>query len=345
MRYCCEQVRELLSERGYKMDSRRDVTEAAILKVGPSPSVVRLTRQISLDEREISAPSVVGIAPDLPPVTDAYLDYDITVKDQDGNTVPGFSVSAVVMPWHLTEPSWRDLETLLSRYPTTAKDKLRDRVEQGVARLLGKVTPASAMTDSNGVATFRYWAIHICGGDTDPAADVIRFSLPGVKPPELDAFVRVGIAGMVEIPDHPDDGIVRSPNIRGSYVQSALLEISRRIGREWMGARRPPAYPSYPKYLTINDASLRWGGLFPPHLNHRFGGAVDIRPISTDGEPAKVGGPNYDHDGNVRLVGILVKSRATEIRFADNIPGVTAVDASHDNHLHVSWLRNPAEPW
>ena len=80
-------------------------------------------------------------------------------------------------------------------------------------------------------------------------------------------------------------------------------------------------------------------------MTHRFGGTVDIRPIGTKKGSVKVGDAHYHRNWTGAIINALSRSGATEIRFADNLPGVTRVDSSHKNHIHVSWLLKPSEPW
>jgi hypothetical protein len=145
---------------------------------------------------------------------------------------------------------------------------------------------------------------------------------------------------MASIPVDLADGI----NVTGSYfVQPPLIGGLRAVGQAWRDTPKVPN--SIPNYFTITDGSYRWGGLKPPHLSHRFGGTIDVRPISTDGQPTRVGAANYHRDGTSTLARYFRWSGATEVRFADALPDVTVVDPSHKDHLHVSWLKAPAEPW
>src|SRR5690606_32007139 len=101
----------------------------------------------------------------------------------------------------------------------------------------------------------------------------------------------------------------------------------------------------WPQPLTITAGNLRWGGLYPPHFTHRRGASLDLRPMSTDGNPTWCStngecGANYDRQQTIRLVKILKAAGAVKIYFND--PETFAYGAQplsgHHNHLHVTWL-------
>ncbi len=143
------------------------------------------------------------------------------------------------------------------------------------------------------------------------------------------------------------DDVALGPGLVGRYLFPQLNQLLLKIGRAWKDSTGTITIqlPKYPRHVTITGASMKWGGLNPPHLAHRFGGAVDLRPISTDGEPTEVGASNYHRPGNETLVRILTQAEPppTQIIFGDKINGVTLVREDHKNHLHVSWLQRPSE--
>lgn len=326
------------------MQTKESAVNTVVFREDLSSLRATLSWHVEIDDLETGYARPTGMDM-LPPLTDAYADLVLTITDQEGRPVSGFPVSATAGPHHLVDASWRDKETLLSRFPSKARERLRAKIDEGRVRLIGRVRPGSATTGPNGKAEFRYQAIHVCGDKTQPAADKVILRAPGAEPEEHSVILKIGMPGLAALTEDPANGVSLKPGIVGRHVHPRLADVITQIGRAWKNLPRPPGYPNYPNSITITDASLKWGGLNPPHLTHRFGGTMDLRPISTDGKPTNVDAPNYHRRGSEALVQILSKSGTTQIRFADNIPGVTHVDASHSDHLHVSWLSDPVEPW
>ena len=273
------------------------------------------------------------------PANGNSLDITITLKYQDGRPASGIRIDATSEPNTLTSSGWRTIDGLSRRWPSRSASKLRERYNQGLIRLGAKLNNSTIHTDANGQAKFTCQAWHVCGNESQPASDKITFHY-GNKADQT--IVKCGV-NLNEIPHIPTAGLARKPGIEGIYALPDLVNLLKLIGEVWKKVEGKPQ--GMLDYIVITEASLKWGGLIPPHLTHRFGGTVDIRPISSNGAPTSVGASNYHRAGNQVLVNILRRSGATEIRFADNLDGVSKVDASHKNHLHVSWLRSPAEPW
>jgi hypothetical protein len=74
-------------------------------------------------------------------------------------------------------------------------------------------------------------------------------------------------------------------------------------------------------------------------MTRRFGGTADVRPIGTQDGPVQVGDPHYHRKSKGIIIDLLRQTNATAIRFADNLPGVTAVDPTHRNHIHLTSCR------
>jgi hypothetical protein len=202
-----------------------------------------------------------------------------------------------------------------------------------------RVTPASAVTDASGNAKFQLDSFHICGNEGSPASDeVISTSEAGTT----RDVIKSAVSNMVPLADNPAGGLT-SEGLVGRHFQNALIPVLQSLGSAWQRVGNKP--PGMPNFLVVTGASMRWGGLNPPHMTHRFGGTADIRPIGTATGPVSVGGANYHREATGILVDMMKRTGATEIRFADNLPGVTNVDGSHRDHIHVSWLTSPAEPW
>lgn len=90
--------------------------------------------------------------------------------------------------------------------------------------------------------------------------------------------------------------------------------------------------------LQIGDISYSDGKVMSPHVSHRRGIDVDIRPIRKDSKnlPVSIGDPQYDQKRTKAVVEIIKKYTLTSsILFNDTaIAGVTYA-SGHHNHLHV----------
>lgn len=274
----------------------------------------------------------------LVPAAAASVTITIVLADQSGRPAPGVTVNASCRPETLTGVEWRTVDGLVRRWPANSATKLRERIQQGLIRLSGKLDKTSTSTDTDGRASFTIGAWHVCGNESLCGSDRLSLSWRGGS---TDVVLRCGMPNMQAVPNEPGNGMIVTGN--GYFVQSGLIGTLRAIGQAW---RDTPGKPTgMPSHYVITDGSLRWGGLTPPHMTHRFGGAIDARPISTDGQPTNVGATNYSREGTQILIDYLHQTGASEIRFADPLPHVTVVDASHSNHLHASWLQSPTEPW
>jgi hypothetical protein len=269
---------------------------------------------------------------------ESSLAWTLTLQYPDGKPAVGVRVTASRRAETLTGANWRTVDGLVARWPASSAQKLRERIEQELVRLGARLDKNSAVTNANGEVTFTIGAWHVCGDESLCGSDRITLSWPDGS---LPIVLRCGVPGMVAVPNEPSNGLIVTGN--NYFVRPVLVEILRAIGQAWRDTTGKPS--GMPDHFAVTDASIRWGGLKPPHLTHRFGAAVDVRPISTDGRPTSVGAANYSRDGTKVLIDYFHQAGATEIRFADNLPYVTAVDATHADHLHVSWLTNPAEPW
>lgn len=265
----------------------------------------------------------------------------LTLTYSDGRPAAGVPVSARARAHSLTGSGWRTINGLAQRWPTKSGRTLRQRHSQGIIRLGAKLDSSGVNTDAGGKAVFTCQSWHVCGNESQPAQDKITLSYGNNQSAEF--IVACGVGGLVVIPSNSSQGLITKPGISGKYLHPTVVQALQAVGSAWKDVQGKPA--GMPGHITVTDASLRWGGLTPPHLSHRFGGTVDIRPISTDGNPTRVGAANYSKQGTTILINFLSQTGATEIRFADNITGVTRVDSSHSNHIHASWLTRPAEPW
>jgi hypothetical protein len=271
------------------------------------------------------------------PANGASVQFTITISYTDGRPVPGTRVTCASRPSSLTGGEWRTSEGLARRFTNAAR--IKQLISAHQVRLGVRVTPPSAVTDANGKAVFQLDSFHVCGNEGTPAADEITAtSTAGVS----SAIVKSAVDGLQALVEDRAGGLI-THGLVGRHLHPQVIEILKAIGQAWQRVGGKP--PGMPNFITVTAASLRWGGLNPPHMTHRFGGTADVRPIGAKEGEVSVGDPHYHRDGTAILVDLMRQSNASQIRFADNLPGVTHVDASHKNHIHVSWLKNPTEPW
>lgn len=282
--------------------------------------------------------SVKGNTATLHPANGNSVKLTITLKYNDGRPAPGISVSCWSVPKTLTSNDWRDVNRLSPRFGTGAST-IRNRVSQGVVRLISRITPSRTHTNTNGQASFKIDSFHICGNASQPASDTI---IVESRAGRSTYIVKSAVKGLVPLTDDESGGLTTS-GLVGRHLHPQVISVLKNIGGAWKSVANKPS--GMPNYITITGASMKWGGLNPPHMTHRFGGTADIRPIGTKSGPVSVGDSHYHKKGTSIIIDFLKQTGATEIRFADNLPGVTKVDSSHKNHIHASWLRNPNEPW
>jgi len=272
------------------------------------------------------------------PANGASAQFTVTITYTDGRPVPGQTVACASRPSSLTGTEWRTKEGLAPRFGHSAA-RVRQLLSQGQVRLGVRVTPPNAMTDANGKAVFRLDSFHVCGNEGTPAADEITAtSAAGVN----RGIVKSAVEGLAALVDDRNGGLA-TDGLVGRHLHPQVIQILKSVGQAWQRVEGKPE--GTPNFITITGASLRWGGLNPPHMTHRFGGTADVRPIGTREGPVSVGDSHYNRDATKILVDFLHQTKASEIRFADDLPGVTKIDPSHKNHIHVSWLQNPTEPW
>ncbi len=262
-----------------------------------------------------------------------WAEVGVTIK-RGNRPAPGISVDFSVAAIRPTN-GWRDVNEVAKRMRGNAK-KFRNRVSTGRIRLLGTMAPATAVTDSNGVASSRYTVSNIGGNQNKMALErIVMSSRAGVSRHDI-------IIGydFVDVPTVK--GGLRIVGATGRHCQTGLSEFLTNLGKA-------VAKAGWPQPVTITAASLRWGGLYPPHLSHQHGGTFDLRPMSKDGKPTwcKTDGKhkkNYDRKKTKLLIRALNESGATKLYFNDP---KTATDGAsplggHDNHIHVSWIPSTA---
>lgn len=274
----------------------------------------------------------------LPPTAASSITWTIRLGDQAGNPASGVMVNASRQAETLRGAEWRTVNGLVSRWPAASAQKLRERIQSGLVRLEATFEKSSVSTNAAGDASFVVKAWHVCGNENLCGSDRIALSWNGGS---TEIVLRCGVPNLGAIPSEQHNGFIATGG--GYFVQSPIVNALRAVGVAWRDTAGKPV--GMPNYFAVTDGSIRWGGLSPPHMTHRFGGAIDGRPISTDGQPTRVGASNYSREGTRILLNYFHQTGASEIRFADTLPDVTVPDASHNDHFHVSWLTNPLEPW
>ncbi len=244
--------------------------------------------------------------------------------------VPGISVDFSVSAIRPTN-GWRDVNEVAKRMRGNAK-KFRNRVSTGRIKLLGIMSPTTAITDENGVVTSKYVVSNVGGnGNTMALERITLSSQAGVSRHDI----LIGY-DLVDVPTV--NGGLRIVGATGRHCQRSLSEFLDKLGQAVANAK-------WPQPVTVTAASLRWGGLYPPHLSHQHGGTLDLRPMSIDGKPTwcKTSGKhksNYDRKRTKILIQALIKGGATRLYFND--PQMARHGASslqgHDHHIHVSWI-------
>lgn len=282
--------------------------------------------------------SMIGNTFSLPPSNGNKVRITATARTSNGKPKPNVLVACWSEPLYLTDLKWRDKNKFSARFGRSSS-KMSQRIDQGLVRLKTKITPPRIKTDRNGKATFILENFHICGNEGKPASDKIY-----VKSiyNQVEHIVKSELGGLKELKDNKSGGVMTSGLI-GRHLQPDLIKVIGVIGNAWTRVGGKPS--GMPNYVTITGASMKWGGLNPPHFTHRFGGAIDMRPIGTKSGRVSAGDAHYHQGATAILIDFLKRTGATKIIFAENLPGVTKVDSSHKDHIHASWLKKPDEPW
>ena len=267
----------------------------------------------------------------LQPDGQSKFEYKIKLVDENGkplvNTIVNFSVEAI-------NPlsGWRDIEEIAKKYGSSA-DKVKQRIRNGNIKLIGIVQPKSVKTDNQGYAQTIYTVSDIGSNENEKAREKIiakynnKFS---------ENILEIGYNDLIPLP--VIDGALRIGDVTGKYIQKDVGQLLLNMGNKIKNEK-------WSQPLTITAGTLKWGGLYPPHFEHRRGGSIDFRPMSTDGNPTYCNtdgsfAANYDREKTMQLLKIFNESGAKEIFFNDPEAkkyGAKAL-AGHHNHLHVSWL-------
>ena len=229
----------------------------------------------------------------------------ITVTDDHGTPAPGQRVRfelTYVQPKGL----WRTPAGLRELYDDTGGDgaKAEKLAKNGTIRLLGTLTPSIVTTDRDGVATATYRTSHIASdlSQQDRGKEKVTAQLDNGYTRSLR--LKIGWTGLRRITDVA--GGLRVIGATGTYVHPQLHKFLQNLGNQIVQRQWPHA-------VTVTAASLRWGGQYPPHFSHKHGLTLDLRPMSTDGNPtwAKRDGTahvNYDKVRTQELIRDLKSS-------------------------------------
>jgi hypothetical protein len=308
-----------------------------------STNVLAYTSCVIPSADEVSERDHVEMTAEVPmlaPTRDNSVIVTLTLKDnKSGAPIVGRRVSVHTVPESLSGADWRTVDGLAVRWPEKSAAILRQRVSQGLVRLKSALDKESGVTDSTGTFAVRVYAWHVCGPEAVPATDKVIFEYGNGSVAHL---VRCGM-NLVEMTREVAWKVQLSPRATGRFVQPGVIDRLKKIGPQWDDVEDGPPSTDFP--IVISEASIRWGGLTPPHLTHRFGGTLDFRVPSGDGGPSSPSSANYDRRGVEWLCWLCKSQGATEIRFADAVPGVTTIDPTHADHLHVSFLKDPVEHW
>lgn len=286
------------------------------------------------------APAPAPVAHGVPPDGRTVVAWRIQVEDAAGRPCAGVPVDFAVTPVRPLD-EWRSPDALAPRFRTAAP-AARAAMARGEIRLVGDFAARTVHTDAEGVAVGTYRVSDVAGEQEEIAVERLDAVAGDLR---ATVLAEIGWPDLADI--EPVDGGLRLVTLR-RWAHHDVVAWLRTLG-DAVAARR------WPHPVSITSGSFRWGGLYPPHLSHRRGGHLDIRPMSRDGQPTwcrpdGTCAPNYDRARTLALVALLASSRPTELFFndPDAAPAGAVPHPGHDNHVHVSWelpgylIRTPA---
>jgi hypothetical protein len=101
-----------------------------------------------------------------------------------------------------------------------------------------------------------------------------------------------------------DGGVGFVTNNRGAngefqFGQQSSIDAAVTVAATWDGL-----HPNHP--FSIGQISKQGGGPFPPHLSHRLGVDIDVRPMRKDGqnEPVTIDDAEYDRAQTTELINL-----------------------------------------
>lgn len=305
------------------------MTKRAVEKLTVSSLGFRASNLETLQDKDIS-PLANGA---LPPDGASTGTWPVKVVDSNGTAVPGVTVNFTVS-FVRPNQDWRTRQGIVNLYSANNGNgaKAGQKVDNGQIRPLCTLNRSSVVTDASGIAEVEIRASHI-GTDfaqTARAQEKVVASIPGGS---IELLIDIGYTGLVAVPTVAN-GLVIS-GARGTYVHSQIGDFLQKLGNAVVNA-------NWPHPIVITAASLRFGGLYPPHFTHKLGVTLDIRPMSTDGQQtwAKQDGTkaaNYDFSRTRAVIKVLKDSEAPIVIFNGKDAGGEVL-AGHDDHIHVSWV-------
>lgn len=139
----------------------------------------------------------------------------------------------------------------------------------------------------------------------------------------------------IELPKVADGLVFNNRTSDSHWGKPETIDALLRIGRLWKA--------QFPKSaISVGHISRKSGARFPPHLSHRLGVDVDLRPMRNDLKNLSVTCDdriNYNRDLTRELIKILrANTRIKTILFNDTgliAEGLTKFWPQHQNHLHA----------
>jgi hypothetical protein len=251
--------------------------------------------------------------------------WPLQVTDQNGNPVPGVTVAFRVEAVQPTGAAWRTEDGVVARYGAGSQATVRQRIRNGQIRLIGTMRQSQVVTNASGIAEGVYQVSHIGGNDGAIGQEKIIASISGSN---VELVVDIGYDWLVSIPTVANG--LRVQGATGAHTHRDLAPQLKRLGEAIQSV-------GWPHPATVTAGTLRWGGLYPPHLSHQWGAELDFRPMTTNGLPGKYTDANYDRERTQILIRALRELGATTIYFNDPmVTGATPL-AGHDDHLHASF--------
>lgn len=137
----------------------------------------------------------------------------------------------------------------------------------------------------------------------------------------------------------PASGVGFVTNNRGAngefqFGEQSTIDAALAVAQAWNEAN-----PERP--FSIGQISKRGGGPFPPHVSHRLGTDIDVRPMRLDGQnlPVTISNTNFDRPRTTELVSLWWEKAPVQSLFF-NDPTVISAGLSqfvngHHDHFHV----------
>ena len=144
--------------------------------------------------------------------------------------------------------------------------------------------------------------------------------------------------GFFVLPQHPEESgyyTYGTPiNGQGQFSHPKMLTFLLVIEQQWAHIDK--------RKFGIGNISLADGHKFKPHLSHKTGMEVDIRPIRKDGQflPVSYQDKIYDRDATQKLIKLMWGTGYVKgIYFNDATIHQVKPLAGHHNHLHIELIK------